>query len=60
MANMMNMQRFEFIRYYDLAFPPVEDAACGEADKNKFISARYIIGFLSIFGVRVHGVCFPV
>ena len=31
-------------------FPPIEDAAFGEADKKKFISARSFKGFLTIFG----------
>jgi hypothetical protein len=34
------------VTYFD--FPPVEDAACGEAYKNKFISASSFKGFLAI------------
>jgi hypothetical protein len=30
--------------------PPVEDAACGEADKNKFISAFRFKGVFAILG----------
>jgi hypothetical protein len=32
------------------AFPPVEDAAFGEADKNKFISVCRFKGFSAILG----------
>jgi hypothetical protein len=32
------------------AFPPVEDAAFGEADKNKFISACCFKGVFAILG----------
>jgi hypothetical protein len=32
------------------AFPPVKDAVCGEADKNKFISARCFKIFVAILG----------